>query len=154
METLITFFSRYGSTKKSAEYLSEKIKGSIVIDLRQNEPNINSFKNIIIGGAIYNGKLCGQVKQFLKINQNALKDKKLFIYINCVTAQSFNEVVKRDIPPQLVDCAEKIVFASGTLPNRISLADKFRFACVKSKIRGLPEFKIDYTALDEIATEI
>lgn len=153
LDTLILFSSKYGSTKKSAEYLSEKIKGSVVMNLAENEPNIDCFKNIFIGGAVYNGKLTSNIRNFLFKNEETLKDKNLYIWINCVTRLSFDQSVLKDIPASLKTSAKKIVFASGIVPETVSLYDRIRFISVQKRIAGLPAFKIDFDALDSL-TEI
>ncbi len=151
MDTLILFSSKYGSTKKSAEYLSEKIKGSVVMNLAENEPNIDCFENIFIGGAIYNGKLSPNIRKFLLKNEETLKDKNLYIWINCVTRVSFDDVISKDIPASLKASAKQIIFASGIVPETVGIYDRIRFMSVQRRIAGLPAFKIDFDALDSLA---
>lgn len=150
MDTLIVFSSKYGSTKKCAEYLSEKIKGSVVMNLAENEPNLNCFENIFVGGAVYNGKLSPNIRKFLSVNEKTLKDKNLFIWINCVTRVSFDHVILKDIPIALKASAKQIVFASGIVPKTVAIYDRIRFISVQNRITGLPAFKIDFDALDSL----
>lgn len=153
MDTLIVFKSKYGSAKRCAEYLNENIRGSVAINLAENEPNIDCFDNVIAGGSVYNGKLSPSLCKFFSANQKKLKEKNLYLWINCVTRQSYDEVVLKSIPVKLQSSAKKIVFASGELPESIGLYDRFRFISVQSRIAGLPAFKIDFGALDSIIYE-
>lgn len=153
MDTLIVFSSKYGAAKKSAEYLNEKLKGSLLIDLSQNEPNVESFKNIIVGGSVYGGKLSPRISKFLKNNRKLLKKKNLRIWVNCLTRQSFNEIIANEIPQELRKSAGDIVFAGGILPESVSLADRIRFLPMQKRIAGLPAFDIDWNALDGISLE-
>lgn len=150
MDTLILFSSKYGSAKKSAEYLNEKIKGSLLMNLAENEPNLDCFENVFIGGSVYNGKLSPNIRKFLSANEKTLKKKNLFIWINCVTRVSFDDALSKDIPASLKSSAKQITFASGALPESVGLYDRFRFISVQRRIAGLPAFKIDFDALDSL----
>lgn len=147
MDTLILFSSKYGSTKKCAEYLSEKIKGSVVMNLAENEPNLDCFENVFIGGAVYNGKLSPNIRKFLSANEKTLKNKNLFIWINCVTRLSYDDVISKDIPIALKASAKQMVFASGIVPETVGIYDRIRFISVQNRIAGLPAFEIDFDAL-------
>lgn len=69
MKTLIAYSSRTGNTKMVAEAIGEVIENSQVIDIK-DEPNIESYDNIIVGYWTDKGKADPIADKFLKEIKN------------------------------------------------------------------------------------
>lgn len=75
-KTVVVFRSEYGSTKRYAAYIAEKLQADLFSTEQAKE--ISSYDTIIFGGGIYAGALNGA--DWLKKNQAALAHKKLILF--------------------------------------------------------------------------
>lgn len=87
MKGIIMYQSRYGSTKKYAEWLREKT-GFDLIKTKEAKVNMmDEYDVIILGGGVYASGVLGL--SFLKKNISKLKGKKLAVF--CVGASPYDE---------------------------------------------------------------
>ncbi len=87
MNGIIMYQSRYGSTKKYAEWLSEKT-GFDIIRTKEIKPDmLDKYDVIVLGGGVYASGVLGL--SFLKKNISKLKGKKLAVF--CVGASPYDE---------------------------------------------------------------
>ncbi|MGX2946505.1 flavodoxin domain-containing protein [Enterococcus alishanensis] len=87
MKGIILFQSKYGATKKYANWLSDKTGFSCVETKKAKIEMVQKFDTIILGGAIYASGISGL--SFLKKHFNALMDKKIVIF--CIGASPYDE---------------------------------------------------------------
>lgn len=87
MNGIIMYQSRYGSTKKYAEWLSEKT-GFDIIRTKEIKPDmLDKYDIIVLGGGVYASGVLGL--SFLKKNISKQKGKKLAVF--CVGASPYDE---------------------------------------------------------------
>lgn len=87
MNGIIMYQSRYGSTRKYAEWLSEKT-GFDLIKTKEAKVNMmDKYDVIILGGGVYASGVLGL--SFIKKNISSLKGKKLAVF--CVGASPYDE---------------------------------------------------------------
>lgn len=84
---IILYQSKYGATKKYAEWLKEATQFECVETKKADINKIKDYDVIIIGGGIYASGIAGL--SFLKKNITALKDKKVVAF--CVGASPYDE---------------------------------------------------------------
>ena len=86
MSTLIFYTSRHGCTEKTAEILKSKLDDAVtMVNLKKNKkPDLSAFDTIIIGGSIHAGKMPGSLRKYLANNLDALKKKRLALYLCCM----------------------------------------------------------------------
>lgn len=84
---IIIYKSKYGSTKKYAEWLSELVGYELLEISEAKIKNLAQYKNIILCGAIYASGISGL--SFFKKNINELGNKNLAIF--CVGASPYDE---------------------------------------------------------------
>ena len=96
MKTLIAYATKRGFTKKCAELLSEKLNGEVeIVDIKKSKNiDVNIYKNIIIGGSVYMGKIRKEVPDFCNRNMDKLLDKNIGLFI-CGLAEG--EVAKKEL---------------------------------------------------------
>ncbi len=91
-KTLIIYSSGYGTTKEVAEtigkLISENNSTSVELQLIDSPQNLDSFDTIIIGTSIRADNLLANTRDFISANKSLLKDKKLAMFILCLTANS------------------------------------------------------------------
>lgn len=86
MKTLIAYGTKYGCTEKCAQNLSEKLveKADLCNLKTVKDIDLSQYNKVIIGGSIYMGKIQKEVSKFCSNNLDALKDKKVGLFICCM----------------------------------------------------------------------
>ena len=87
MKGIILYQSRYGSTKKYAEWLSEETGFDIKKTKEVKADVFDDYDVIILGGGVYASGVLGL--SFFKKNINKLKNKKAAVF--CVGASPYDE---------------------------------------------------------------
>mgnify|MGYP002715452312 CR=1 FL=1 len=90
---IIIYQSKYGATKKYAEWLVEMTNFDCVETPKAKIDTIKNYDTIILCGGIYASGIAGL--SFLKKNYNTIKDKKIAIF--CVGASPYNEKALKEI---------------------------------------------------------
>ena len=82
---IIIYKSKYGATKKYAEWLAEDIKYDLIEVSKAKIKQVSQYQNIILCGAIYASGISGL--SFLKKNITALSNSNIAIF--CVGASPY-----------------------------------------------------------------
>ena len=96
MEGIIIYKSKYGATKKYADWLSDKTGFEKVEVDKAKIEDIKNYDTIIIGGGIYASGIAGL--NFLRKNIDSLKEKNVIIF--CVGASPYDETAIQEIVKQ------------------------------------------------------
>ena len=78
MNGVILYQSKYGATKRYAEWLSEETGFQCIETKKADINEIITYDPIILGGGIYASGIAGL--SFLKKNINKLTDKKIIVF--------------------------------------------------------------------------
>ena len=102
MTGIILYQSKYGATKKYANWLSEETGFSCIETKKASVSEIANYDVIILGGGVYASGIAGL--SFLKKNIDALNGKKIVVF--CCGAspyeeEAFKEVVKHNMKDKL-----------------------------------------------------
>ena len=87
MDGIILYQSKYGATKKYANWLSENTGFECIETKKVDIKEISKFETIILGGGIYASGISGL--SFLKKNINRLKGKRIIVF--CCGASPYEE---------------------------------------------------------------
>lgn len=90
---IILYQSKYGATKKYAQWLQEMTQYNCVETKKADIRKIQEYDVIILGGGIYASGIAGL--SFLKKNIRRLKDKKIVVF--CVGASPYEEKALQEI---------------------------------------------------------
>ncbi|MDD6764899.1 MAG: flavodoxin domain-containing protein [Firmicutes bacterium] len=93
MKGIILYQSKYGATKKYAQWLSERTGFPCVETKRARLSDVREYDTIILGGGIYASGIAGL--SFLKKNIKNLHGKKILVF--CVGASPYEEKAYREI---------------------------------------------------------
>ena len=77
MTTAVIYSSKFGSTRKVAEYIAQKI-GAEAIDVKKCN-DISNYDRIIIGSGVYAGKPSKAIRTFVGNNKEKLSAASLFV---------------------------------------------------------------------------
>ena len=109
-KVLVTYGSRFGSTKEISEYMvgviKEKGHAVDLIDAAKAPSSLDEYDVVLIGSGIQIGRWKNTALNFLKKHQEALREKRTGLFVSCVFGMYPD---KREEARQkfLVDVAEK-----------------------------------------------
>ena len=83
MNGIILYQSKYGATKKYADWISEATGFECVETKKANIKEVEKYDTIILGGGIYAMGIAGL--SFLKKNIDLLSDKKIIVFFCCAS---------------------------------------------------------------------
>lgn len=86
-KVVILYQSKYGSTKKYAEWLAEELAGDLLETKKATAEQIAQYDVVILGGGIYASGIAGI--SFLKKHFEKIKDKKIIVF--AVGASPYDE---------------------------------------------------------------
>lgn len=84
---VVLYQSKYGTTKKYAEWLAEELSCDLIETKKATIEQIEKYKTIILGGGIYASGIAGI--SFLKKYHERLKNKKVIVF--AVGASPYDE---------------------------------------------------------------
>ena len=104
MNGIILYQSKYGATRKYAQWLSERTGFSCIETKRAKIADVRQYDAILLGGGIYASGIAGL--SFLKKNIRDLHGKKIAVF--CVGAspyeeRAYREIVARNMKDELSD---------------------------------------------------
>ncbi len=159
--TLVAYASKHGATaevaKKIGEILSNSGLQADVLDVR-DKVDLSIYKNVILGSAVYIGQWQKKAAKFLKDNEKALADKKVWLFSTGPTGEGDPiELMKGwKFPEGLQDIADRInpidvkVFHGVLDETRLNTLEKMTVKMVKAQFG---DFR-DWEAIEEWANEI
>lgn len=74
----VIYKSKYGSTKKYAEWIANEIGADLIEVSRAHNDIVSKYDTIIYGGGLYEDRISGV--SFITKNYEALKDKNIIVY--------------------------------------------------------------------------
>lgn len=129
MKTVIIYSTKYGTTEKCVNNLAEKLTGEVeIINLRtKSDIDLSLYERVIIGGSIYIGRIQKEVTNFCSNNLEALKGKKLGLFICCMRDGNEMEIqLKAAFPQELIDKAIAIdAFGGEFIFDKMGFLDRF-----------------------------
>jgi len=136
---LVLYFTKYGSTKKYAEWIAEELKGDIfdIKDARLNQ--LHECGIIILGSALYAGNIKGL--NLLVDNYEKIKDKKLVIFTCGVAdyskAENCDGIYKRleeAIPKSILETIKVFYLRGGIDYRKLSFMHKIMMGMVRKMV--------------------
>lgn len=131
---IILYKSKYGATKKYADWLTEETGFDCIETSKANVQKIKEYDTIILGGGIYASGIAGL--SFLRKNISELKDKNIIIF--CVGAspyneKAFNELRQHNLKDDLKDIP-CFYFRGAWNESEMSLKDKMLCKMLKKVV--------------------
>ncbi len=126
MRTLIAYGSRYGYTGECAEIIAELLKDEEVIIIthldKHSYPTLEDYDRIIIGGAVYMGRLNRKVRRFIEENRALLLTKEIGLFLSCLSEdEEAKMMVKKAFPRELLEHAKALALVGGCIvPEKLN----------------------------------
>jgi len=121
MKILIAYGTRHGTTEACAEKLEQLIEADIDL-LRLDKGavcDLSPYDMVIIGSPVYTGRFLRQVNAFMKTHAEELVEKRIGLYICCITPLREAEKYLKDLfPDNLVSKACSLGVFGGVFDFR------------------------------------
>lgn len=156
MNILILYSSKYGATEKCANLINDNLESKAdVVNLKNRESidNLNDYDTIIIGGGIYAGKFRSEVSDFIKVNQDCLRNKNIGVFLCCKDKDNTMKYMKANLPNWIIDRAFTLKHLGYEINmDKMNFMENFLFKFLFKIKESYSE--LNYELIDEIATEI
>jgi len=135
MKVLIAYGTRHGTTEYCAKKLEELIRADIdTVRLEKGKTyDLSSYDMVVIGSPVYTGSFLKEVTGFLLNHRDELSERRIGLYVCCITPVREAEVYLRDLfPAELVSkaCATGI-FGGAFDFQKMSVMERFLIRRVK-----------------------
>lgn len=152
MNTIIIYYSKYGTTEKCANLLAEKISEGADVVCYADRKNIDlgSYDTVIIGAPVYMGML-KKMKAYCEANLEKLMTKRIGLFVCHMDFDNpIREKMKEFFPKELMEHASAAMgFGGGYQVDKMNKFHKFIFEKV-AKSEG-SEDKVQYDAIESFA---
>lgn len=134
MNTIVIYKSKYGATKKYAEWIAEALSCEMVEAKNVKASDLLKYDTIIYGGGLYAEVINGVT--LITKNFDMLKDKKLIVFTTAITPLSYREyydnyVIKKNFKPEMLDRIKIFNFMGKMLTDELSLVHKTALKSLK-----------------------
>ena len=102
MKGIILYASKYGATKRYAEWLAEKTGFDCVETKKAKIEDVKQYDTILLGGGIYASGIAGL--SFLKKNITQLREKKVIVFCDGASPyeeRAFQQIVAHNLKDSL-----------------------------------------------------
>jgi len=132
MKTLILYATKYGATKEIAEKIATLVEGSQIYNVKEkNIPHLEPYDCIFLGSSVYAGSIRKEMKEYITLNKNMLKDKKLALFLSGMGTESSEKVFKDNFPAELLETAISKEILGGIFdPQKANKLEKTIFKLV------------------------
>ena len=124
MKGIILYTSKYGSTKRYAEWLAEETGFDCVETKKAKIEDVKQYDTILLGGGIYASGIAGL--SFLKKNMAQLREKKVIVFCDGASPyeeRAFQQIVAHNLKDSLAGLP--CFYCRGAWdPDAMSLADR------------------------------
>lgn len=150
MNTIIAYSTKYGCTEKCVMLLSKKLTG--IVELYnlgdKKDIDLSQYDKVIIGGSIYAGKIRKEVSEFCSKNINALKEKKIGLFVCGMLIEKADIELNDSFPQELLSNATAKDFFGGEfifkkmnlidrlIVNKVTKINKDTLSILEDKITG------------------
>lgn len=126
MSVCIIYASKYGSAKKVAGLISEKLGGCDIFNIAEDSFDLSKYNFVIIGSDIRMGTVDKLITKLLFRFIKPLSERKCAYFLTCIFPENGDGYFKRNIPSQLLSEAVAVAAIGGELDfKRLRGADRF-----------------------------
>jgi len=138
-KVVVIYSSKYGYTKKYAQWIAEELKGDIFELDNAGQKDLSAYDTIILGSGLYAGRIRGI--DFLVKNYEKIKTRKLVIF-TCGLAdytkfENINNIYKRlvkVIPAYIMENVKIFYLQGGINYGKLSTKHKIMMGMLKKMI--------------------
>lgn len=154
MKTFIGYSSRHGTTKQCACMLAEKLAGEVFLcDLDAEKPEVpDACDTIVVGSAIYVGKMRRSAARFCEQHSSLLLQKRLGLFLCCgfppkMRGETFDQNYRADLRRH---ASAKAYFGGKFHLDEMNFLERKTIQLI-SRQSSIPPPSIDLPAIEQFA---
>lgn len=153
MSTIVIYKSKYGSTKKYAEWIAEELNCEAIDAKKADISLLEKYDTIIYGGGLYAEIIAGVT--LITKNYEKLKNKKLIVYSTGITPLNYREyydkmVIEKNFKPEMLNRIKVYNFLGKMIIDELSLPHKAALKTLKKIMCG----KENPTEMEKLLIEL
>lgn len=133
---VVVYKSKYGSTKKYAEWVSSELKADLFDYSQIKSEVLSEYSTIIYGGGLYAGGING-ISLITKNFQN-IKDKNLIVFTVGLAGtdnkEIFKPIIEKSCPEEVREMIKFFHFRGGINYKELTFIHKSMMAMLKSMV--------------------
>ncbi|NQX48867.1 hypothetical protein HQN87_26455 [Paenibacillus tritici] len=136
---LIVYAGKYGCTEKAASLLQSRLEDTEVVNLKVTAvPALDDYDAVILGSAIYYGRIRKEMARFIAQYEQELLSKRLGLFICAgMTGERAEQELQQAYPEALYkNAVAKEIMGDEIDPDQLSVFDKWVLRMVKGKGHG------------------
>ena len=157
MSTIVIYKSKYGSTKRYAEWIAEALNCEAKEYKSVSLSDLINYDTIIYGGGLYAEIIAGV--SLITKNIEKLKDKKLIVYTTGITPPEVreyydHEVVEKNFNPEMLEHIKifnflgRMVLSELSIPHRTAIKALKKIMLSKKNPTDMEKMLIDLCDAD------
>ena len=153
MSTIVVYKSKYGSTKKYADWIAEEL-GCEAIDAKSIKvSDIEKFDTIVYGGGLYAETINGVI--LITKNMDKLEGKKLIVYSTGITPLKYRDyydklVLEKNFKPEIRDKIKVYNFMGKMIVDELTMVHKTAIKTLKKLMKS----KENLTEMEKLLIEL
>ena len=134
MSTIVIYKTKYGATKRYAEWIAEELQCEIKNVKEVKIEELEAYDTVIYGGGLYAEIIDGVT--FITRNIDKLKGKKIIVYSTGITPLEYREyyeemVVNKNFKPEVYEKIKMYNFLGKMLMSELSVVHKSALKMLK-----------------------
>lgn len=153
MNTVVIYRSKYGSTQKYAQWISEELSCPVFDAKDISKEDLVNYDTIIYGGGLY-AEIISGVSLITK-NFDKLKNKKIAVFSTGITPLDCRDyydkmVIEKNFKPEMFDSIRVFNFMGKMILNELSLPHRTAIKALKKLMSG----KENPTEMEKLLAEL
>lgn len=135
-KVLVIYKSKYGSTKRYAEWIAKEVKGDLIESSKVKVEDLGKYDTIVFGGFLYAGSIKG-IKVITE-NFTNIKDKRIIVFAVGSSSEKSKEVEKTFVTNLNGELREKVkhFYLRGSLNyEKMGLVDKIMMGMLRIMLK-------------------
>lgn len=133
----VIYKSKYGSTKKYAEWIAEGTKGDLFESNKIKLKDLIKYDTIVYGGYLHAVGISG--KDLITTNFDKLNNKKIIVFsVGCspIKEENFKAVIESNFTDDIREKMQVFFLRGAFNYNKLNLFDKMLMSLLKRKIKS------------------
>lgn len=137
---LVTYTSKYGSTRKYAEWIAEELNADLFPAQKVDLKDLSKYDIVIYGGALYAGGIAG-VKL---VTQNPCKNLIVFtVGLADPHTTDYSSIINKNFTSEVLENTKVFHLRGGIDYKKLGPAHKIMMTMMKNKIQKKPDYERD-----------
>jgi len=135
-KTIVIYKSKYGSTKRYAQWIAERLDGDLVNNSEIKLNDLKDYDTIVLGGSLHAVGIKGV--KLLTENFEQLQDKQLIVFaVGCSPAkeETINHIINHNFRAEMKEEIDFFYLRGAFNYQELNLIDKLMMLALKFKIK-------------------